>query len=120
MHSSSNFSSRKIMFIAACMSVSACLQIFREHFIYWSSEIYWMNFGAYGQGTGCMWAGFIIYSICSRLPVYLLFFRCQSLAFCGIFAGTYRQLISLSFYYFFADIEAYAGLSGCCMVLMWR
>ena len=26
---------RKILFIAFCMSFSACLQVFQEHFIYW-------------------------------------------------------------------------------------
>ena len=87
MQYSSQFLSRKIVFIAACMSVSACLQIFAEHFIYWSTHLLdefwrlWTGHCACGLDS--------LFTQYDRLCLYPFYFSaCQNRAFCGAFAGT--------------------------------
>ncbi len=119
MQYSSQFLSRKIVFIAACMSVSACLQIFAEHFIYWSTHLldeFWR-----------LWTGHWVHVGWIHYLLNMIAFACLPFIFPHAKVWHFVALllvlppaISLSFYYFLADIDAYAGLSGCCMVLMWR
>ena len=51
---------RKIIFLAAFVSLSASLQIFNDAFIYWQESLLG-NSGGSGLRTGCMSAGPIIF-----------------------------------------------------------
>lgn len=111
MQYSSQFLSRKIVFIAACMSVSACLQIFAEHFIYWSTHLldeFWR-----------LWTGHWVHVGWIHYLLNMIAFACLPFIFPHAKVWHFVALllvlppaISLSFYYFLADIDAYAGLSG--------
>ena len=101
----------KILFIACCMSVSACLQIFQSAFIYWRPFFYdefWRSWTAHWVHVG--WIHFAL---------NLLAFACLPFIFPHLkirfLIGLLLILspcISLSFYYFYPAIDAYAGLSG--------
>lgn len=102
---------RKILFIAFCMSFSACLQVFQEHFIYWRpiffEEIWrwwtahwvhvgWIHYALNMVAFACL--PFIFPHLKNRYAILLLVLL--------------PPLISLSFYFCIPQVEAYAGLSG--------
>lgn len=102
---------RKVLFIASCISISACLQIYQQYFIYWRlsffSEIWrwwtahwvhvgWIHFALNLFAFACL--PFIFPQVKNRYLIILLLLL--------------PPCISLCFYYFYPHIEAYAGLSG--------
>lgn len=102
---------RKILFIATCISLSACLQVFQEYFIYWRPFFFeqvwrwwtahwvhvgWIHYALNMFAFACL--PFIFPHIQNRYLVLLLL--------------SLPPLISLTFYYCMPDVEAYAGLSG--------
>ena len=102
---------RKILFIAFCMSFSACLQVFQEHFIYWRPiffEEIWRWWTAHWVHVG--WIHYFL-NILAFLCLPFIFPRATVWHFCAILL-ILPPLISLSFYFFLPNIEAYAGLSG--------
>ena len=111
MQYSSQFLSRKIVFIAACMSVSACLQIFAEHFIYWSTHLldeFWR-----------LWTGHWVHVGWIHYALNMVAFACLPFIFphlknryAILLLVLLPPLISLSFYFCIPQVEAYAGLSG--------
>lgn len=102
---------KRMLFIASCACISACLQIFQSDFIYWRytffTEIWrwwtahwvhvgWVHFALNIIAFACL--PFIFPHIQNRFIILLLFIL--------------APLSSLSFYYLYPSIEAYAGLSG--------
>ena len=102
---------RKILFIACCISIAASLQIFQEYFFYWrpvlDEEIWrvwtahyvhvgWIHYALNMVGLACL--PFIFPYVKIRYMLYLLI--------------ALPPLISLSFFYVYPHVEAYAGLSG--------
>lgn len=102
---------KRMILIASCICIAACLQIFQSTFIYWRytffSEIWrwwtahwvhvgWIHFALNMIAFACL--PFIFPHIQNRFIILLLLIL--------------APLCSLSFYYFYPEIEAYAGLSG--------
>ncbi|WP_111858127.1 rhombosortase [Acinetobacter sp. CFCC 10889] len=102
---------KRVILIASCICISACLQIFQAVFIYWRysffSEIWrwwtahwvhvgWIHFALNMIAFACL--PFIFPHIKNRFIILLLLIL--------------APLCSLSFYYLYPHIEAYAGLSG--------
>ncbi|WP_445117117.1 rhombosortase [Acinetobacter sp. WZC-1] len=102
---------RKIVFLAVCLCISACLQVFQRFFIYWRPHFFaepWRWWTAHWVHVG--WVHFLL---------NMLAFACLPFIFPQIkqrylilLLLTLSPLISLGFYYFYPHIEAYAGLSG--------
>lgn len=101
----------KILFIATCISFSACLQVFQDFFIYWRPDFFtevwrwwtahwvhvgWVHYAFNMLAFACL--PFIFPNIKNRYLVLLLLFL--------------APLMSLTFYYAMPHVEAYAGLSG--------
>lgn len=102
---------KKILFIAICMSFSACLQVFQTYFIYWHPiffEDIWRWWTAHWVHVGWI-----------HYALNMLAFACLPFIF-PHFKNRYAisllillpPLISLSFYFSIPQVEAYAGLSG--------
>lgn len=101
----------KILFIAVVVSFSACLQVFSDVFIYWQSSLFdefWRLWTAHWVHVG--WVHYLL---------NMLAFACLPFIFPKVKIWHFAALlfllpifISLNFYYFFPNIEAYAGLSG--------
>ena len=73
---------KKVLLVAGCISVSACLQVFPDYFIYWRESLlgeFWRLWTAHWVHVG--WIHFLLN-------------------------------ISLVFYFYLPNIDAYAGLSG--------
>ncbi|TCB80934.1 rhombosortase [Acinetobacter sp. ANC 4173] len=102
---------RKVVFIAGVASISACLQIFADYFIYWRPDLleqFWR-----------LWTGHWVHVGWIHYLLNMLAFACFPFIFPHVRIWHLAALlvvlsvcISLSFYYIFPDIEAYAGLSG--------
>ena len=102
---------RKIILIAFVVSISACLQIFKDQFIYWRVDIFpeiWRLWTAHWVHVG--WIHFAL-NMLAFMCLPFIFPRARVWHFVALLL-ILPPLISLSFYYFLADIEAYAGLSG--------
>ena len=102
---------KKILFIAVCMSLSASLQVFQELFIYWRPSFFsdiWRGWTAHWVHVG--WIHYLL---------NMMAFACLPFIFPQV-KNRYLvalllllpPLVSLSFYYFYPHVEAYAGLSG--------
>jgi rhomboid family GlyGly-CTERM serine protease len=105
------FLNRKISLIAFVVSISACLQIFKDQFIYWRVDIFpeiWRLWTAHWVHVG--WIHFAL-NMLAFMCLPFIFPRARVWHFLALLL-ILPPLISLSFYYFLADIEAYAGLSG--------
>ena len=105
------FLTRKIILIAFVVSISACLQIFKDQFIYWRVDIFpeiWRLWTAHWVHVG--WIHFAL-NMLAFMCLPFIFPRARVWHFVALLL-ILPPLISLSFYYFLADIEAYAGLSG--------
>lgn len=102
---------RKIVFIAMVVSLCACLQIFKDHFIYWQDHLFaepWRLWTAHWVHVG--WIHYLLNMIAfACLP--FIFPRACIWHFSAIFL-LISPLLSLSFYWILPDIGAYAGLSG--------
>lgn len=102
---------KTLFLLAVCVSVSACLQVFQEYFIYWRfsffSEIWrWWT----GHWVHVGWIHFILNMlafIC--LPFLFPMIRKTFLIFLLLVLS---PILSICFYLFFPDVQAYAGLSG--------
>ena len=102
---------RKIVFIAIVVSFSACLQVFADSFIYWQAGLF--------QEFWRLWTGHWVHVGWIHYALNMLAFACLPFIFPRVKVWHFVALllllplfISLCFYYFFPDIEAYAGLSG--------
>lgn len=102
---------RKILFIAVCVSFSACLQVFQQYFAYWRPiffEEIWRWWTAHWVHVG--WAHYALNMIAfACLPFIFPHLKNRYLVTLLL---TLPPLISLSFYYYIPHVEAYAGLSG--------
>ena len=105
------FLMQKIIFIAFVMSFSACLQVFADSFIYWQADLFkefWRLWTAHWVHVG--WIHYLLNMLAfACLP--FIFPRVKIWHFVALLL-LLPPFISLCFYYFFPDIEAYAGLSG--------
>jgi len=102
---------RKIIFLAAFVSLSASLQIFNDAFIYWQESLlreFWRLWTAHWVHVG--WAHYFL-NILAFICLPFIFPRASVWHFVSILL-ILPPLISLSFYFFLPNIEAYAGLSG--------
>src|SRR5690606_11630368 len=102
---------RKIIFLAAFVSLAACLQIFMEHFIYCRARL----LGEFWR----LWTSHWVHVSCVHYLLNILSFICLPFIFPRVTISHFTAillilppLISLSFYFFLPNIEAYAGLSG--------
>ena len=105
------FLKRKIVFLAAVASLSACLQVFVDHFIYWDVSIpqeFWRLWTGHWVHVG--WIHYFL-NIVAFVCLPFIFPRVRIWQFTALLFCL-PPLISLSFYYLLPDIEAYAGLSG--------
>lgn len=102
---------QKIVFLALFASLSACLQVFSDHFVYWQSSLlheFWR-----------LWTGHWVHVGWIHYALNMFAFICLPFIFPRVKVWHFAALlmlfppcISLCFYYFLPDIEAYAGLSG--------
>ena len=102
---------RKIIFLVAFVSFAACLQIFMEHFIYWRESLlgeFWRLWTAHWVHVS--WVHYLL-NILAFICLPFIFPRVTIWHFIAILL-ILPPLISLSFYFFLPNIEAYAGLSG--------
>ena len=105
------FLMRKIVFIAIVVSFSACLQVFVDSFVYWQAGLF--------EEFWRLWTGHWVHVGWIHYVLNMLAFACLPFIFPRVKVWHFAALlvllplfISLCFYYFFPDIEAYAGLSG--------
>ena len=102
---------KKIIFIAFCLSVSACLQVFSDYFIYWRADLpseFWRFWTAHWVHVG--WMHYLLNVLAfACLPFIFPHTKNLDLLLLIVFLSPF---ISLVFYFFFVYIEAYAGLSG--------
>ena len=102
---------RKIIFLAAFVSLSASLQIFNDSFIYWRESLlgeFWRLWTAHWVHVS--WPHYFL-NILAFICLPFIFPRASIWNFAAILL-ILPPLISLSFYFFLPNIEAYAGLSG--------
>ena len=102
---------RKVILIAVCISISACLQVFADHFIYWRPSLlteFWRLWTAHWVHVG--WMHFFLNMLAfSFLP--FIFPHARNWHLCALLL-VLPSFISLAFYFYLPYIEAYAGLSG--------
>lgn len=102
---------KKLVFIASCASISACLQVYADYFIYWRDLVFrepWRLWSAHWVHVG--WIHYLLNMLAfSCLPFIFPYIRIRNFFFLLIVLA---PLISLSFYYILPSVEAYAGLSG--------
>ncbi|MEG1030940.1 MAG: rhombosortase [Acinetobacter sp.] len=102
---------KKIIFLALCLSISACLQVFPDYFVYWRESLLtevWRIWTAHWVHVG--WIHYVLNMlafIC--LPFIFPQFKLSHIA---VLLCILPLCMSLSFYLFFPNIMAYAGLSG--------
>ena len=102
---------RKIVFLAAVASLSASLQVFVDHFIYWDVSLpqeFWRLWTGHWVHVG--WVHYFL-NILAFVCLPFIFPRVRIWQFAALLF-ILPPLISLSFYCLLPDIEAYAGLSG--------
>lgn len=102
---------KRVFLIAACISISASLQVFPDYFIYWREGLlseFWRLWTAHWVHVG--WVHFLL---------NMMAFACLPFIFPHVRAWQLLSLlfllppfISLIFYFYLPYIEAYAGLSG--------
>ncbi|UUM28605.1 rhombosortase [Acinetobacter colistiniresistens] len=101
----------KIILIAICISISACLQVFSDHFIYWRPILldeFWRIWTAHWVHVG--WIHFLLNMMAfACLPFIFPHVRNWHL---GALLLILPPFISLIFYFYLPYVDAYAGLSG--------
>lgn len=101
----------KIVFLAFFVSFCACLQVFQDQFIYWQDSLleeFWRLWTGHWVHVG--WIHYFL-NMLAFICLPFIFPRVSVWNFIGILLCL-PPLISLSFYFFLTDVEAYAGLSG--------
>ena len=100
-----------LVLLAVCVSVSACLQVFQQYFIYW-------RFSFFAEPWR-WWTGHWVHVGWIHFVLNILAFICLPFIFPAIKRNFLILLflflppcISFGFYYLYPDIQAYAGLSG--------
>lgn len=102
---------KKVLFIAICLSFSASLQVFQQEFIYWRPSFYsevWRWWTAHWVHVG--WIHYLLNMITFACLPFI--FPHVKTRFLVTLLLVLPLLLSLTFYYGFSSIEAYAGLSG--------
>lgn len=102
---------KRMLFIASCACISACLQIFQSDFIYWRYTFFteiWRWWTAHWVHVG--WVHFAL-NIIAFACLPFIFPHIQN-RFIILLLLILAPLSSLGFYYLYPSIEAYAGLSG--------
>ena len=102
---------RKILFLAVCLSLSACLQVFQHFFIYWRFSFFsepWRWWTAHWVHVG--WIHYLL-NMLAFICLPFIFPQVKIRYLIGLLFSL-PLFISFCFYYFYPDIEAYAGLSG--------
>ena len=102
---------RKIIFLAAVFSICACLQVFKEYFFYIHALLFaepWRLWTGHWVHVG--WIHYFL-NMLAFMCLPFIFPRASVWHFTALLL-VLPSLISLSFYYFLPDIDAYAGLSG--------
>ncbi len=101
----------KIVFLAVFVAFCAWLQIFKDSFIFWQASLI--------SEPWRLWTGHCVNVGWTHYFLNMLAFICLPFIFPRVSVWNFVSillvlppLISLSFYYFLPDIEAYAGLSG--------
>ena len=105
------FIAEKIIFVAVFLSFSACLQVFVDHFIYWQASLLeepWRIWTGHWVHVG--WIHYAL-NILAFACLPFIFYRTKIWHFIGLLL-LLPPLISLGFYLYLPNIEAYAGLSG--------
>lgn len=105
------FLTAKIVFLALFISISASLQVFAEHFIYWYPALlqeFWRLWTAHWVHVG--WIHFAL-NMLAFICLPFIFPWAKVWHFIALLL-LLSPLISLSFYCFLPNIQAYAGLSG--------
>lgn len=101
----------KVILIAVCVSISACLQVFADHFIYWKPSLlaeFWRLWTAHWVHVG--WMHFFLNMLAfACLP--FIFPHARNWHLCVLLL-ILPPFISLIFYFYLPYIDAYAGLSG--------
>ena len=102
---------KKVIFVAVCISISACLQVFSDWFIYWRPALlteFWRLWTAHWVHVG--WIHFLLNMLAfACLPFIFPHARTRHMT---LLLMVLSPFISLMFYWFMPHIEAYAGLSG--------
>lgn len=102
---------RKVILIAVCISISASLQVFADHFIYWKPSLlteFWRLWTAHWVHVG--WMHFLLNMLAfACLP--FIFPHVLNRHLCALLL-ILPPFISLIFYFYLPYIDAYAGLSG--------
>ncbi|WP_130803396.1 rhombosortase [Acinetobacter ihumii] len=102
---------KKVIFIAVCISISASLQVFSDAFIYWRESLpeqFWRLWTAHWVHVG--WMHFFLNMLAfACLPFIFPHAKTRLLTILLLLLSPF---ISLMFFFFMPQIEAYAGLSG--------
>lgn len=102
---------KTLLMLAMCISISACLQVFQQYFIYWRFSFFtepWRWWTGHWVHVG--WIHFLLNMlafIC--LPFIFPMIRKRFLIFLLLILP---PCISFSFYLIYPEVQAYAGLSG--------
>ena len=102
---------RKVLFLAVFASISASMQVFSQNFIYWKPHLlqeFWRLWTGHWVHVG--WIHYFL-NLFAFICLPFIFPRVKTWHFWALLL-VFPPFISLGFYYFLADIEAYAGLSG--------
>lgn len=102
---------QKIIFIAACLSLSASLQVFVDFFIYWQATLFqepWRIWTGHWVHVG--WMHYLL-NMAAFACLPFIFYRTKVWHFLVLLL-LLPPMISLCFYFYLPNIEAYAGLSG--------
>ena len=102
---------KKILFLAISLSFSACLQVFHQFFIYWRSVFFtepWRWWTAHWVHVG--WMHYFL-NMLAFVCLPFIFPQVKIRYLIGLLL-TLPIFISFCFYYFYPNVEAYAGLSG--------
>ena len=102
---------KKVILIAVCISLSACLQVFAEHFIYWKPSLlneFWRLWTAHWVHVG--WMHFLL-NMLAFICLPFIFPQVRNWQVIALLV-ILPPFISLTFYFYLPYIDAYAGLSG--------
>ena len=101
----------KIILLAVCMSISACLQVFVNHFIYWRPDFQtelWRLWTAHWVHVG--WIHFLL-NMMAFVCLPFIFPHVRNWQIIALLL-ILPPFISLNLYFYLPHIDAYAGLSG--------
>ncbi|TCM70819.1 rhomboid family GlyGly-CTERM serine protease [Acinetobacter calcoaceticus] len=102
---------RTIIFIAFAMFIAACLQVFQQWFFYSKFEFFtqpWRWWTGHWVHVG--WIHYVLNMLAFICLPFI--FPQLRLRYLVLMLLALPPIMSFSFYYFYPNIEAYAGLSG--------